>query len=129
MDVERWKPHLDILTLKLILALHYRYVGYPLSPEGRVYPAFFFNAQLRDGKFLREFEQAAENLENPRHGNEDLGDQVQVRWSVDVEHRSGVFLAHLHGMLFVFGITADHPEWRAALEEDGDADVRGPLLH
>ena len=46
---------------------------------------------------------------------------------MDIEHRAGAFLVHLHGMLFVLGITADHPEWRKALEEDGDEDLRGPL--
>jgi hypothetical protein len=127
MEVDRWKPHLDIVALKLILALHYRYVGHPLSPEGRVYPCYFFNAHLGDGELLREFQEAAQNLENPRHGNEVLDEQIQVRWSVDLQHRSGVFLVHLHGMLFIFGVTADHPEWRRALEEDGNEHVRGPL--
>jgi hypothetical protein len=128
MEVDTWKPHLDIFALKLVLALHYRYVGSPLSHDGRVYPCYFFNAQIRDGRLLHEFQEAAQNLENPRHGKEILEEQMQVRWSVDVEHRAGVFLVHLHGMLFVFGVTADHPEWRQALEKDGDADVRGPLM-
>lgn len=127
LNVERWKPHLDIIASKLILALHYKYVGRPLPPEGRMYPVFFFNAHLADGDLLRQFEEAAQNLENPRHGNEDLAEQIQVRWGVDVEHGAGVFLIHLHDMLFVFGVTAEHPEWRTALEEDGDEDVRGPL--
>ncbi|HEY5723979.1 MAG TPA: hypothetical protein VIT45_16840 [Allosphingosinicella sp.] len=127
LDVERWSPHLKIIALKLNLALHYRYVGRPLSTEGRVLSTFSFNAQLGDGTALREFQEAAENLDNPRHGNEDLGDQVQVRWSVDAEHGAGAFLIHLHGTLFVFGITADHPEWCRVLLEDGEEDMRGPL--
>lgn len=87
-------------------------------------PRFLFNAQVGDGTYLKEIAEVAEHLHHPKHGNEDLGDQMQLRWSADPKHRAAVFMLHLHGILHVQGITCDDPDWLVKL---GGDDWSGPL--
>jgi hypothetical protein len=118
LDVEDWEGLFGVIGRKICLALHYRCFRRPLSRNGRGFARVLTNAG--EAEAIHEIAKSLPQVEIGRHGNEDLGQQVMIRWHASADGNLFIFVMHLQSMLFVIGMTGETERWRHIVDEQGD---------
>lgn len=108
LNPEFWEPHLDNLSRKLFLALHYQCFGRPLAPNGGVQTCFYTNADVIAGDIPTEFFELAKTIVFPARARSTLEDQFAIRFSVVDGQDCALFVVQLRKMLVIFGTTMDN---------------------
>lgn len=126
METQFWKPHFDMLTRKLLLALHYQCFGVALPPSGGLWGYFHTNVDFATGEFPKEILEAAEHLAVPTRQKRLLGDQFLVRWGLVKDCRTALFVVQFHRKFAISGITTETPEAFGESGLDGLMRAFGP---
>jgi len=106
LDPAMWKPHIEMVGQKLLLALHYQCFGKPVPLEGGLSLLFQTNTKLGEGSLTHKFSELTDLLAVPAHQNQRLGDQFSIRWSHRTDPDIALWAVHLHMRIFFLGITS-----------------------
>ena len=91
---------------KIALALHYRFAGEPLSPDGRLLAMLSPNGQydpVWDEKIV------SVTMKEPalRHGSQDLTDQITLRWAYNPDQATVACRLTLQRSLIFYAFTTE----------------------
>lgn len=107
LPVSFWKPHLELIGRKLLLAFHYQCFGKPVPPAGGIQLSIMTNADVMANGFIQEVLDEAKFLVIPKRNNKTLEKQFSVRYNIVDGHDSALFVIKLHDQLIFQGITTD----------------------
>lgn len=110
IDQDIWRPHLDLIGQKMMLALHYQTFRKPLSTDGRIWLAVMTNG----GDFEQEWFQMVRDLTGllvvPTRCKRPLVDQLAIQWDFMSDPRVGMYLVTLQKRLIFIGLTSEAPQ-------------------
>lgn len=109
MRREFWDPHFEMLSRKLLLALHYQCFNRPLSRSGGLWHYVHTNFDFAADQYPKEVLETAKLFARPVRNNRFLNDQFLIRWTVVENSPTGMFILQLQNRLVITGFTTEEP--------------------
>ncbi|MES2441999.1 MAG: hypothetical protein V4574_04150 [Pseudomonadota bacterium] len=116
IDPTFWQPHFEMISRKILLALHYQCFGIALPSTGAMWAFQSTNVQLHRMEYPMELFEAADQIVIPVRNRRPLTTQFAVRYNVVPGQNAGIFLALIHNRFLISGITTDDLNGFPAIE-------------
>ena len=122
LPVEEWRPHITMLARKLTLALHYRYAGRPLPPDGRLWFTHHFNFDALNGRIGAHVQDLLSIVT--------VDDEISFGRELSIGHVEGegvhAFAISLRDRLLILSFSSDDPQ---AFDKAHTSELHGPFVH
>jgi hypothetical protein len=109
LDLEIWRPHLDLIGQKIMLALHYQTFRKPLSRGGRLWLAVMTNGADFEQEWFKVIRDMTGRYVLPTRSKRNLLDQLTIQWDFMRDPRVGMYLVTLQKSLVFIGLTSEAP--------------------
>lgn len=115
LDQGEWRAHLEVMSRKMILALHYRYAGKPLSHRGRIAFHRYFNFDALNDLVPPDIISTLELVQMDPEASH-IAPELEVGHSMDEGLHA--YIVNLRNKILLVGVSAENAGLLQAPTED-----------